>query len=161
VARTRGRHCHLLPLPRPLPALPARPHLPDHTSTGTTRSADWEEQYTLETGQGTTVLAGPAHLLVLLGPEPEGTGSELLADTDPFAPGTPVDKYFRQLVDIVDAALAELDENDLTGTSITAEIIQERANAEGLTVLYADAVNVLGARLHHRRTRLLGPPSLR
>ncbi|WP_394426932.1 hypothetical protein [Streptomyces sp. SGAir0957] len=39
---------------------------PDHYSVGIKRAVDWEQQYTLETGQGSTVVNGPAHLLELL-----------------------------------------------------------------------------------------------
>jgi hypothetical protein len=39
---------------------------PDHDDLGTKHSVDWTAQYTLESGEGTTLLSGPAHLLELL-----------------------------------------------------------------------------------------------
>ncbi|WP_331757290.1 hypothetical protein OG422_31450 (plasmid) [Streptomyces sp. NBC_01525] len=39
---------------------------PHHDDLGTKHSVGWTEQYTLESGEGTTVLSGPAHLLELL-----------------------------------------------------------------------------------------------
>ncbi|MFY4721446.1 hypothetical protein [Streptomyces sp. LaBMicrA B280] len=39
---------------------------PDHHDLGTKRSVGWRQQYTLETGEGTTILSGPAHLVELL-----------------------------------------------------------------------------------------------
>ncbi|TGZ12368.1 hypothetical protein DV517_74630 [Streptomyces sp. S816] len=39
---------------------------PDHHDLGTKRSVGWSQQYTLETGEGTTILFGPAHLVELL-----------------------------------------------------------------------------------------------
>jgi hypothetical protein len=39
---------------------------PHHSDLGTKQSVGWMQEYTLESGEGTTVLAGPAHLLELL-----------------------------------------------------------------------------------------------
>ncbi|WP_314223613.1 hypothetical protein [Streptomyces zaehneri] len=94
-----------------------RTYQPDYSDLGTTLSAGWTEQYTLETGDGTTVPTGPAHLLQLLDSR----------HAMPF----PADERADQLARIVDRALAEQPDDDLTCASITSDVIQRRAAAEG------------------------------
>lgn len=114
---------------------------PDHSDLGTKLSLGWTEQYTLETGDGTTVLTGPAHLLQLL-------------DSRHTMP-IPAGERAEQLVRIVDAALAEQPEDDLTCASITSDVIQRRAAAQGIVdVTHTEGVDVINERLHQRRLRL-------
>ncbi|MCX4598314.1 hypothetical protein OG819_55240 [Streptomyces sp. NBC_01549] len=119
---------------------------PDHSDLGTTLSAGWTEQYTLETGDGTTVLTGPAHLLQLL-------------DSRHTMP-IPADERAEQLARIVDRALAEQSEDDLTCASITSDVIQRRAAAQGIVdVTHTEAVDVINERLNQRRLRLASDPT--
>jgi hypothetical protein len=114
---------------------------PDHGDLGTKRSVGWTEQYSLETGEGTTVLTGPAHLLELL-------------DSRHTMPVPAVERA-EQLARIVDAALAEQPEDDLTCASVTGEVIERRAAAQDIVdVSYDEAVDLINERLYQRRARL-------
>ncbi|MFM9812795.1 hypothetical protein ACKI16_30305 [Streptomyces scabiei] len=114
---------------------------PDHGDLGIQRSAGWTEQYSLETGEGTIVLTGPAHLLELL-------------DSLHTMPVPAIERAER-LARIVDAALAEQPEDDLTCASVTGEVIQRRAAAHDIVdVSYKEAVDVINERLYQRRVRL-------
>ncbi|MER6961797.1 hypothetical protein [Streptomyces sp. NPDC000618] len=119
---------------------------PNHSDLGTTLSEGWTEQCTLENGDGTTVLTAPAHLLQLLGarhtmPIPGGERAE-------------------QIARIVDAALGEQPEDDLTCASITSDVIQRRAAAQGIVdVTHTEAVDVIDERLHQRSLRLAPDPA--
>jgi hypothetical protein len=114
---------------------------PDHSDLGTKRSMGWTEQYSLETGEGTTVLTGPAHLLELL-------------DSRHTMP-VPARERAEQLEAIVDAALAEQPEDDLTCPAVTGEVIQQRAAARDIVdVTHTEAVGLINERLYQRRIRL-------
>ncbi|MFM9681666.1 hypothetical protein [Streptomyces brasiliscabiei] len=118
---------------------------PDHLDLGTKRSVGWTEQYSLETGEGTTVLTGPAHLLELLDSlQEEATTTAVVAG-----------ERSELLAAIVDAALAEQPEDDLTCASVTGEVIQERAAEFGMAeVTHTEAVDLINERLYQRRVRL-------
>jgi hypothetical protein len=114
---------------------------PDHSDLGTKRSVGWTEQYSLETGEGTTLLTGPAHLLELL-------------DSRHTMP-VPARERTEQLEAIVDAALAEQPEDDLTCPAVTGEVIQQRAAARDIVdVTHNEAVGLINERLYQRRIRL-------
>lgn len=114
---------------------------PDDRDLGTKLSVGWTQQYSLETGEGTTVLTGPAHLLELL-------------DSRHTMP-VPAGERAEQLTRIVDAALAEQPEDDLTCASVTGEVIQRRAAAQDIVdVSYDEAVDLINERLYQRRARL-------
>ncbi|MFF3420288.1 hypothetical protein ACFYW9_37350 [Streptomyces sp. NPDC002698] len=101
----------------------------------------WTEQYTLETGDGTIVLTGPAHLIQLL-------------DSRHTMP-IPADERTEQLARIVDRALAEQPQDDLTCASVTSDVIQRRAADQGIVdVTHREAVEVINERLYQRRLRL-------
>ncbi|MDQ0904155.1 hypothetical protein QFZ22_000140 [Streptomyces canus] len=118
---------------------------PDHRDLGIKRSVGWTEQYSLETGEGTTVLTGPAHLLELLDSlQEEATTTAVVAG-----------ERSELLAAIVDAALAEQPEDDLTCVSVTGEVIQERAAEFGMVeVTHTEAVDLINERLYQRRVRL-------
>ncbi|WP_331736876.1 hypothetical protein OG426_55560 (plasmid) [Streptomyces canus] len=114
---------------------------PDYRDLGIKRSLGWTEQYSLETGEGTTVLTGPAHLLELL-------------DSRHSMP-VPASERAERLARIVDAALAEQPEDDLTCASVTGEVIQMRAAAQDIVdVSYDEAVDLINEHLYQRRVRL-------
>lgn len=114
---------------------------PDDRDLGIKRSVGWTEQYSLETGEGTTLLTGPAHLLELL-------------DSLHTMP-VPAAERAERLARIVDAALAEQPEDDLTCASVTGEVIQRRAAAHDIVdVSYKEAVDFINERLYQRRVRL-------
>ncbi|MGW2050801.1 hypothetical protein ACWCPF_37355 [Streptomyces sp. NPDC001858] len=114
---------------------------PDHRNLGIKRSVGWTEQYSLETGEGTTVLTGPAHLLELL-------------DSRHTMP-VPAAERAERLARIVDAALAEQPEDNLTCASVTGEAIQRQAAAHDIVdVSYKEAVDLIDERLHQLRVRL-------
>ncbi|WP_331744624.1 hypothetical protein OG762_50440 (plasmid) [Streptomyces sp. NBC_01136] len=118
---------------------------PEHSDLGTTLSAGWTEQYTLETDNGTTVVTGPAHLLRLL----DSRHTMLI----------PARERAEQLGRIVDAGLAEQPGDDLTCASITSDVIQRRAAAQGIVdVTHTEAVDVINERLYQRRLRLAPDP---
>ncbi|MFB7852814.1 hypothetical protein ACFC34_38175 [Streptomyces sp. NPDC056053] len=59
---------------------------PDHNTVGTKHSLGWQRTYTLESGQGTTPLTGPAHLLELLTVDDQDEAPPMYAmyDEPPF-----------------------------------------------------------------------------
>lgn len=120
---------------------------PSHQDLGTKRSVGWTQQYTLESGEGTTVLSGPAHLLELLDTLQEPADS----DTASVLAG----ERSELLAAIVDAALAEQPADDLTCPAVTGEVIQQRAAIAGIAdVTHTEAVALINERLYHRRTRI-------
>ncbi|MFJ9634848.1 hypothetical protein ACIRU8_44880 [Streptomyces sp. NPDC101175] len=121
---------------------------PSHHELGTSRSVGWTQQYTLESGQGTTVVPGPARLLELLDTFQEqaepGTVGDVAAGERP-----------ELLTAIVDAALAEQPEDDLTCPAVTGEDIQLRAAHAGISdVTHTEAVDLINERLSLSRTRV-------
>ncbi|OIJ95424.1 hypothetical protein [Streptomyces colonosanans] len=98
---------------------------PDHRDLGTKFSEGWTEQYTLETGQGTTVLTGPAQLLELLNSlqeEAADSAADVLA-------GEPSESLA-----VVDAALTEQPEDDQEA-SAAAQPAEDDPGTAAVTVL--------------------------
>jgi hypothetical protein len=119
---------------------------PDHRELGTKQSVGWTQQYTLESSESTTVLTGPAHLLELL--------DSLQATADPDAAANVLaGERLELLTAIVDAALSEQPGHDLTCAAVTGQVIQQRAEAAGISgVTDTEAVDLINDRLFHRRT---------